>query len=96
MPACTIGIGNIADTNFTTNQNVSLLITTDIILSLRSTGGEGESADWSSNMSAILGASSDASMELRSLWPFSVLKQKHVFCKEIKQFLSNCILQCSF
>jgi len=81
MPACTIGNGKIADTNFTTNQSASLLITTDIILSLLSTGGEGESADWSSNMSAILGVSSDASIDLSSLWPFSVLKQKHVFCK---------------
>jgi len=54
MPAYTIGIGKIAGTNFTTNQNACLLITTDIILSLLSIGGEGESADWSSNMSAIL------------------------------------------
>jgi len=62
MLAYTIGIRKIADTHFATNQNASLLITTDIILSLLSTGSEGESADWSSNMSAILGANSDASI----------------------------------
>jgi len=60
MLACTTGIRKITDTHFTTNQNASLLITTDIILSLISTGNERESADWSSNMSAILGASSVA------------------------------------